>query len=113
MKKTLFLFKALSDETRLRILNLLTGGEVCVCHLTEALQVGQSKVSRHLSYLKNAGWVEDRRDGLWVYYRLVPAKTHFHRKEMEALTLCFQENKSFRQDIKTLRRILKSNGLCE
>lgn len=64
------LFKALADETRLRILGLLLEGEVCVCHIHESLRVPQPKVSRHLAYLRRAGLVETRRVGLWVYYRL-------------------------------------------
>jgi ArsR family transcriptional regulator len=64
------LFKALADETRLRILGLLLTGEVCVCDIHESLKIPQSKASRHLAYLRRAGLVETRRDGLWVHYRL-------------------------------------------
>lgn len=70
MKKTAQIFKALADETRLRILALLTDGELCVCDLMAILDLPQSTVSRHLAYLRNAGWVEDRRQGVWMYYRL-------------------------------------------
>ena len=70
MKKTAQLFKALSDETRLRILALLTAGELCVCDLMAVLELPQSTVSRHLAYLRHAGLVEDRRQGVWMYYRL-------------------------------------------
>ena len=62
--------KALADKTRLRILGLLAGGEVCVCHIHESLRIPQPKASRHLAYLKRAGLVVDRKDGLWVHYRL-------------------------------------------
>jgi ArsR family transcriptional regulator len=63
-------FKALSEDVRLRILALIfRHGELCVCEVERFLQVSQSKASRHLRYLLNAGLVEDRRDGLWVYYR--------------------------------------------
>lgn len=64
------LFKALADRTRLRILGLLLDGEVCVCHLHESLGVPQPKASRHLAYLRRAGLVDARKDGLWVHYRL-------------------------------------------
>src|SRR6266699_577415 len=64
------LFKALADATRLRILGLLLTGEVCVCHIHESLKITQPKASRHLAYLRRAGLVETRRDGLWVHYRL-------------------------------------------
>jgi ArsR family transcriptional regulator len=63
------LFKALADSTRLRILGLLLTGEVCVCHIHESLRIPQPKASRHLAYLRRAGLVETRRDGLWVHYR--------------------------------------------
>ncbi len=63
------LFKILSDPTRLRLLNLLGGGETCVCDLTDTLRVVQPKVSRHLAHLKRAGLVEARRDGKWMHYR--------------------------------------------
>ena len=62
--------QALADSTRLRILALLEGGEVCVCHIHESLGLPQSKVSRHLAYLRRAGLVEGRKQGLWVHYRL-------------------------------------------
>src|SRR5947208_8739665 len=64
-----FLFRTLSDPTRLRLLNLLAPGETCVCELTDTLRLVQPKVSRHLAHLKRAGLVEARRDGKWMYYR--------------------------------------------
>lgn len=71
MKKTIQQFKALADETRLRLLALLlNAGELCVCDLTATLQLPQSTVSRHLAYLKGAGWVSDRRVGVWIYYSI-------------------------------------------
>jgi ArsR family transcriptional regulator len=63
-------FKALADATRLRILGLLLTGEVCVCHIHESLKIPQPKASRHLAYLRRAGLVETRREGLWIHYRL-------------------------------------------
>ncbi len=64
------IFKALADETRLRILTLLLDGELCVCEIIAALELPQSTISRHLAYLRNSGWVQDRRQGVWMYYRL-------------------------------------------
>ena len=64
------LFKALADATRLRILGLLLTGEVCVCHIHESLKIPQPKTSRHLAYLRRAGLVVTRREGLWIHYRL-------------------------------------------
>lgn len=71
MKKIAKKFKALSDETRLRILALLSVDEICVCDLMAILELPQSTVSRHLAYLRHAGWVDDRRQGVWMYYRLL------------------------------------------
>lgn len=71
MKSLKDTFKALSDETRLQIMTLLLeNDELCVCDFVGALGQTQSKVSRHLRYLYNAGLVEDRREGLWMHYRL-------------------------------------------
>jgi ArsR family transcriptional regulator len=64
------LFKALADATRLRILGLLLTGEICVCDIHETLKIPQPKASRHLAYLRRAGLVETRREGLWIHYRL-------------------------------------------
>jgi ArsR family transcriptional regulator len=64
-----FLFKTLSDPTRLRLLNLLGGGETCVCELTDTLRVVQPQVSRHLARLTRARLVEARREGKWMHYR--------------------------------------------
>ncbi|HEX5438997.1 MAG TPA: metalloregulator ArsR/SmtB family transcription factor [Gemmatimonadaceae bacterium] len=66
------LFHALSDETRLAILEMLRDGERCVCELQDALDAAQSRLSFHLRVLKEAGLVEDRREGRWSYYRITP-----------------------------------------
>jgi ArsR family transcriptional regulator len=70
MDELLSLFKALSDDTRLRIVKLLENGELCVCHLVAAVDMSQPKVSFHLKVLKEAGLVTDRREGKWMHYRL-------------------------------------------
>lgn len=68
------LFSALADNTRLRILALVAGGEICVCHIHGALGIPQPTASRHLAYLRRTGLVATRKDGLWVHYRIaVPA----------------------------------------
>ena len=66
------LFHALSDSTRLEILEMLRDGERCVCELQDELEAAQSRLSFHLRVLKEAGLVSDRRDGRWSYYRIVP-----------------------------------------
>ncbi|MGE0155644.1 MAG: metalloregulator ArsR/SmtB family transcription factor [Geobacter sp.] len=73
------IFKSLADETRLRILLLLTDhGELCICDLMAALELPQSTVSRHVAYLKNAGWLNDRRGGVWMYYSLRASQDALH-----------------------------------
>ncbi len=64
-------FKALSEEIRLRIIGLLLCGELCVCDLMAILDLPQSTISRHLAYLKNTGWVRGRRSGVWMYYKII------------------------------------------
>jgi ArsR family transcriptional regulator, arsenate/arsenite/antimonite-responsive transcriptional repressor len=68
--RTARVFHALSDETRLEIVRLLSHGERCVCELQQVLEAAQSRLSFHLKTLKHAGLVSDRRDGRWVYYTL-------------------------------------------
>ena len=65
------LFRALADPTRLRLLNLIAGREICVCYFVEILRLSQPKVSRHLAYLRRAGIVAARREGKWMHYRLL------------------------------------------
>lgn len=71
-ERAIELFHALSDETRLEIIELLRKGERCVCELTDTLDAAQSRLSFHLRVLKDAGIVRDRKDGRWVYYELDP-----------------------------------------
>lgn len=70
--------KAIADPTRVRILKMLEHGELCVCHLTERLGLAQSTVSKHLQLLRGAGLVADRKEGLWVYYRLETEPINSH-----------------------------------
>ncbi len=85
MKTVAKLFKSLSEETRLRILLLLREhGELCICDLMAALELPQSTISRHVAYLKNAGWLQDRRGGVWMYYSLAPVLA---KEPSELLTL--------------------------
>jgi ArsR family transcriptional regulator len=98
------MFRAFSDRTRLRILNLLRHvPEVCVCDMIKVIGVPQAKVSRHLAYLRRAGLVLGRKDGLWVHYRLVRAKGAFHAKILECLSCCFTEVPELRGDLTRLK----------
>src|ERR1700727_487833 len=65
------LFRALTDATRVRLLNLIADREICVCYFVEILKMSQPKISRHLAYLRKAGIVAARREGKWMHYRLV------------------------------------------
>ena len=85
MADSIRLLKALADETRLRILQLLSRRELCVCQIVEVLGIGQSKASRHLAHLKNARVVTDRRDGLWTYYCLAEPDGRLHRRVIDWL----------------------------
>ncbi len=91
-------FKAFSDETRLRVLHLLLKGELCICELMEVLQLTQSKVSRHMAYLKNAGLVTDRREGVWIYYSLVRPKNKIHASQLRCLAECFEDDEVLKRD---------------
>jgi ArsR family transcriptional regulator len=104
------MFRAFSDRTRLRILHLLAGGELCVCDLVRVLRVPQPTASRHLAYLRRAGLVLARREGLWSYYRLAPAETPFHQKLIECLGCCFAVVPELGKDAKRLGR--GAGGRC-
>jgi ArsR family transcriptional regulator len=86
------IFKALADETRLQMLALLLERpELCVCHFERALEISQSKASRHLRYLLNAGLLKDRRDGVWMYYRLADDMGPERRLILDAVGRCLDE----------------------
>ena len=104
MKNTARLFKSLSDETRLRILALLAHGELCVCDLMAILDLPQSTVSRHLAYLRNSGLVLDRREGVWMYYRLSAAASPLEQDLLPLLATRLSELTQARRDLEILRR---------
>lgn len=106
------LFRALSDATRLRILHLLTRGELCVCDLMDILRVPQAKTSRHLAYLRKAGLVNVREEGLWSYYSLAPAFGPLHRKLLSCLEDCAEELPAVRADARRADRLGKGGGCC-
>jgi len=100
------LLKALSERTRLRILALLTVSELQVCDLMAALNMPQSTVSRHLSYLKNARWIQSRRKGSRMYYRLVRGESPIQQKLWNMLDRYLQQLPEIRSDLETLRSYL-------
>jgi ArsR family transcriptional regulator len=92
------LFLALADKTRLRIINLLSSGEVCVCFFTEALQEAQPKISRHLAYLRRSGMVETKREGKWIYYRLAAPKNEHAAQILSELQNWLKNNQQMKKD---------------
>lgn len=108
------LFKACADQTRLRILNLLAcEGEVCVCHLVDVLGTNQPKVSRHLAYLKRVGLVADRKDGLWVHYRLATPLAEHAERLLACLNGCCAEVPEMRRDVVSLQTVRGAQPLVK
>lgn len=97
------LFAALSDATRLRLLGLMAGGEVCVCFFVEVLQYPQPTISRHLAYLRRAGLVASRREGKWVHYRITPPSSPAARGAFEAVLETLRGDRSVARDLRRLR----------
>lgn len=105
------LLKAFADPVRLRLLNLLDGpGEVCVCHLHEALGLPQPTVSRHLAYLRKHKLVVGRKAGLWVHYQLARAAPGLHRTLIDSLGTSLGDPEVFRLDRERLARVVTCCG---
>ena len=105
--------KALSDQTRLRILLLLVGQEeLCVCELTQALELAQPKISRHLAILRESGLLLDRKSGLWVYYRLHPELLCWMQDVLENLRLGSEGKQPYQLDRQRLAASEKLNPTC-
>ncbi len=114
MKTYTEIFKALSDETRIRILHLFvkSGEELCVCELTDALEVSQYNVSRHLKVLVNAGLLNREKEGRWVYFKLA---NHGDAVVVHILkALSYLTNPTTNRDLEELhkRLRLRTNGRC-
>ncbi len=104
-------FKALSDPTRLRILLLLQHGELCVCEVEEVLGMKQSRISRHLNILRNAGLIEARNVGRWVFYSLVNSKTNsYHRQIIDTLVKWVQDSDQVFPDREKLEACIQKRG---
>ena len=98
------LFAALADTTRLRLLNLMAGREVCVCYFVEILRQGQPKISRHLAYLRNAGIVAARREGKWMHYRICPPEDAAAASVLDAVLASLRTDKRMQADLAKLDR---------
>jgi len=106
MKRETSIFKALSDETRLRILKLLLKKELCVCEIEAALDLPQSKVSRHLTVLRSASLVEDRREGVWIFYSLFKPQNDFEKSIVHVIKNALSDDKLTKQDENRLKKKL-------
>ena len=104
-------FKGLADQTRLRILNLLLHGELCVCDIQYVLASSQPNVSRHLTYLKNSGLVLDRREGTRTYYRLAQPKEGLTKLLFAFLRGAFPRSVELAEDIRSLKTAI-AGGAC-
>lgn len=107
-------FKALSDETRLRILYLLINSntELCVCEFTDALEIPQYNISRHLKILKNAGLIQERKEGRWVYFGLTKENDNFTETILNAISQIPESLLS--KDLAELNKriAIRTNGKC-
>jgi ArsR family transcriptional regulator len=101
------LFKALGDETRLRIVALLSHGELCVCHVEAALELTQSNASRQLGILRSAGIVDSRRELNWVYYHLAEQGDPDCARQLKALVSSFAKQTVLKADV---QRLVKFRG---
>ena len=106
METILTTFKALSDETRLRILKLLEHGELCVCDIVAALDMIQPKVSFHLGVLKEAGFIKDKKHGRWIHYRLDDSDIFKRFLILSVIEKISHEN--VKEDRKRLENFLKN-----
>lgn len=109
MKKTVQLLKALSDPTRLRLLNLLQPGELCVCDLMAVLDMPQSTISRHLATLRHADLVSDERRGQWMYYKITDSK-QLSGKLLKLLQSELTGEATAQKDLQTLARLRADRG---
>jgi len=98
------LFQALADRTRLRLLNLMSGGEVCVCYFVELLDEPQPKISRHLAYLRRAGLVAARREGKWMHYRLTTPADSQQARVLDCALAAASEDRQLQRDRERFER---------
>lgn len=114
MKSAAEFFKLFADPTRLRILHALGQGEFCVCELVDALQTPQYTVSRHLAGMRKSGWVTERREGTWMYYRLAPEHEALIKQLLRTAAEQALDKKTRQGDSRRLRSRLKlrQDGHC-
>lgn len=98
------LFRALADPTRLRLLNLMSEQEVCVCYFTEVIGARQPKISRHLAYLRRAGIVAARREGKWMHYRLTIPRDSYAASILKRTMDALKSDRQMQRDRERLNR---------
>jgi len=98
-------FKALADKTRLRLINLMGEDEICVCFFTEAISTTQTKISRHLAYLRKAGLVEARREGKWMHYRVVEPDNEHAAKVFREIRAWLTQDAQMQRDMQKLVQV--------
>ncbi len=112
MRQLSIIFKALADESRLRILNLLfQSGELCVCDIQSILKFTQTKVSRHMSYLKHIGLIDDKKQGRWVLYSIAKPKTPEQEAIISSVRTIIESHVQSKKDTATLMKNI-STGCC-
>jgi len=107
IKKARQILKSFADDTRLRIINLLSKKELSVAELCEILNKDQSNLSKHLARLRLTGIAGDRREGFNVYYCLLKPKEKAHKKLLNAITIGLAELETFKQDLERLKKLKK------
>jgi ArsR family transcriptional regulator len=113
LKNLATIVKSLEDETRLRIMALLPDADaICVCDFMVVLQLPQSTISRHLSHLKNAGWLSDRRAGVWIKYSLASDLGPLHRTLAATLRNILAINETAKQDRERLKKLSREQQCC-
>jgi len=106
-----FLFKALADRTRLRLISLIGDSEVCVCFFVAILKVSQPKISRHLAYLRRAGIVAARREGKWMHYRLAEPPDEHAARIFREVRASLAEHPEFQRDREKLMQVCCATNL--
>jgi ArsR family transcriptional regulator len=113
MRNTIKAFKALSDETRLRVLNLVLERECCVCEVMQALEISQSKASRHLSALYDAGFLKQRKEGLWSLYCIDEDMENYLSDMVSAAKKSFIDNPIAKLDMERLKTSNRTGIVCQ
>ena len=113
MRETIKTFKALSDETRLRILNILLERECCVCEVMQALDISQTRASRNLAALYEAGFLKLRKDGLWSLYSIDRDDMNEYSSDLvRVVNKALKQNKTLEQDRERLRKAVRVGPSC-